>query len=283
MGQLDIAEPFKGLFTQGMVTHETYKAPDGSWLSPGEVKQVGGDFVTLDGQPVTLGRIEKMSKSKKNVVDPDPMFDQYGADAVRWFMLSDSPPERDLEWSEAGIEGTWRFVNRIWRLFDGLDVAATGDDPTLAKLLHRAIAGVGADIEALTFNKAVAKVHELVNAIEKAEPSATRSEAVLTLARLVSPMLPHLAEEGWTRMGGTGLVAAEPWPSHDPALLFDDEVTIAIQINGKLRDTLTLPKAADKAALEAAALASEKVVRALDGATPKKVIVVPGRLVNIVA
>ncbi|MBK7284736.1 MAG: leucine--tRNA ligase [Sphingomonadales bacterium] len=283
MGQLDIAEPFKGLFTQGMVTHETYKAPDGSWLSPGEVKQVGGDFVTLDGQPVTLGRIEKMSKSKKNVVDPDPMFDQYGADAVRWFMLSDSPPERDLEWSEAGIEGTWRFVNRIWRLFDGLDVAATGDDPTLGKLLHRAIAGVGADIEALTFNKAVAKVHELVNAIEKAEPSATRSEAVLTLARLVSPMLPHLAEEGWTRMGGTGLVAAEPWPSHDPALLFDDEVTIAIQINGKLRDTLTLPKAADKAALEAAALASEKVVRALDGATPKKVIVVPGRLVNIVA
>ncbi|MBK8861152.1 MAG: leucine--tRNA ligase [Sphingomonadales bacterium] len=283
MGQLDIAEPFKGLFTQGMVTHETYKAPDGSWLSPGEVTQVGGDIVTLDGQPVTLGRIEKMSKSKKNVVDPDPMFDQYGADAVRWFMLSDSPPERDLEWSEAGIEGTWRFVNRIWRLFDGLDVAATGDDPTLAKLLHRAIAGVGADIEALTFNKAVAKVHELVNAIEKAEPSATRSEAVLTLARLVSPMLPHLAEEGWTRMGGTGLVAAEPWPSHDPALLFDDEVTIAIQINGKLRDTLTLPKAADKAALEAAALASEKVVRALDGATPKKVIVVPGRLVNIVA
>ena len=283
MGQLDIAEPFKGLFTQGMVTHETYKAPDGSWLSPGEVTQVGGDIVTLDGQPVTLGRIEKMSKSKKNVVDPDPMFDQYGADAVRWFMLSDSPPERDLEWSEAGIEGTWRFVNRIWRLFDGLDVAATGDDPTLAKLLHRAIAGVGADIEALTFNKAVAKVHELVNAIEKAEPSATRSEAVLTLARLVSPMLPHLAEEGWTRMGGTGLVAAEPWPSHDPALLFDDEVTIAIQINGKLRDTLTLPKAADKAALEAAALASEKVVRALDGATPIKVIVVPGRLVNIVA
>ena len=158
-----------------------------------------------------------------------------------------------------------------------------GEDAALKKLLHRAIAGIGVDIEALTFNKAVAKVHELVNAIEKAEPSATRSEAVLTLARLVSPMLPHLAEEGWTRMGGTGLVAAQAWPTHDPALLVDDEVTIAIQVNGKLRDTLTLPKAADKAALEAAALASEKVVRALDGATPKKVIVVPGRLVNIVA
>ena len=283
MGQLDIAEPFKGLFTQGMVTHETYKAPDGSWLSPGEIKQVGANIVTLDNQPVTLGRIEKMSKSKKNVVDPDPMFDQYGADAVRWFMLSDSPPERDLEWSEAGIEGTWRFVNRIWRLFDTLDAKAAGEDAGLKKLLHRAIAGIGADIEALTFNKAVAKVHELVNAIEKAPASASRADAIRTLARLISPMLPHLAEEGWVRMGGEGLVVAQAWPAHDPALLVDDEVTIAIQVNGKLRDTLTLPKAADKAALEAAALASEKIVRALDGATPKKVIVVPGRLVNIVA
>ena len=283
MGRLGVAEPFKGLFTQGMVTHETYKAGDGSWLSPDEIKQVGANIVTLDGQPVTLGRIEKMSKSKKNVVDPDPMFDQYGADAVRWFMLSDSPPERDLEWSEAGIEGTWRFVNRIWRLFDGLDAAATGNDPTLNKLLHRAIAGIGTDIESLTFNKAVAKVHELVNAIEKASPSATRAEAIRALARLISPMLPHLAEEGWSHMGGAELVATQSWPPHDPALLVDDEATIAIQVNGKLRDTLTLPKAADKAALEAAALASDKVIRALDGAIPKKIIVVPGRLVNIVA
>lgn len=283
MGRLDVSEPFKGLFTQGMVTHETYKASDGTWLSPSEVKQTGNGIVTLDGQPATVGRIEKMSKSKKNVVDPDPMFEQYGADALRWFMLSDSPPERDLEWSEAGIEGTWRFVNRIWRLFEGLDVAATGDDLVLRKLLHRAIAGIGADIEALTFNKAVAKVHELVNAIEKAAPSATRSEAILALARLISPMLPHLAEEGWAHMGGEDLVALQSWPTHDPALLHDDEVTIAIQINGKLRDTLTLPKAADKAALEAAALASDKVIRSLDGAIPKKVIVVPGRLVNIVA
>lgn len=282
MGQLDIAEPFRGLFTQGMVTHETYKSADGRWLSPADVKQVGGGYVTLDGAPVTLGRIEKMSKSKKNVVDPDPMFDQYGADAVRWFMLSDSPPERDLEWSEAGIEGTWRFVNRIWRLFDSHDAGCKGEDSGLVKLLHRGIAGVAADIEALTFNKAVAKVHELVNAIEKAAPSADRSTAILTLARLISPMLPHLAEEGWAHMGGTGLVAAQAWPTHDPALLVDDDVTIAVQVNGKLRDTLLLPKAADKAALEAAALSSEKVLRTLDGAAPKKVIVVPGRLVNIV-
>jgi leucyl-tRNA synthetase len=303
MGQLRVAEPFKGLFTQGMVTHETYRAIelqtdkagnprlfngepviDYHWVSPEELSREGDNLFEKDtGLPVETGRIEKMSKSKKNVVDPDPMFDQYGADAVRWFMLSDSPPERDLEWSEAGIEGTWRFVNRIWRLFDTLDAGATGADAALNKLLHRAIAGIGADIEALTFNKAVAKVHELVNAIEKAGPSATRAEAIRLLARLISPMLPHLAEQGWATMGGEGLVAAQPWPAHNAALLVDDEITIAIQVNGKLRDTLTLPNAADKAMLEAAALASDKVIRALDGAIPKKVIVVPGRLVNIVA
>jgi leucyl-tRNA synthetase len=303
IGRLGLAEPFKGLFTQGMVTHETYRAIelqtdakgnprlfngepviDYHWVSPDDLYDEDDNlFEKGTGLPVQVGRIEKMSKSKKNVVDPDPMFDQYGADALRWFMLSDSPPERDLEWSEAGIEGTWRFVNRIWRLFDTLDGAATGEDTALNKLLHRAIAGIGADIDALTFNKAVAKVHELVNAIEKANSSTTKTEAVRTLVRLISPMLPHLAEEGWMIMGGEGLVATQQWPEHDPALLVDDEVTIAIQVNGKLRDTLTLPKVADKAALEAAALASEKVIRALNGAAPKKVIVVPGRLVNIVA
>jgi leucyl-tRNA synthetase len=311
IGKIGMTEPFGALFTQGMVTHETYKSSDDKWLSPEEVKVDGATITTLDGSPVARGRIEKMSKSKKNVVDPDPMFDQYGADAVRWFMLSDSPPERDLEWSESGIEGTWRFVNRIWRLFSevgGKDdrhaelVSASmpqrstseqneawtlkqvqGDDLQLDKLLHRAIAGIGADIEALHFNKAVARVHELVNAIEKAEPSASRDGAIRTLARLISPMLPHLAEEGWAAMGGEGLVAKAPWPDHDPALLIDDEVTIAVQVNGKLRDTLTVAKGLDKAGLEAAALASDKVIRTLDGATPKKVIVVPGRLVNIVA
>jgi leucyl-tRNA synthetase len=282
MGKISVTEPFGALFTQGMVTHETYKSAEGAWLSPDEIKQESGTVVTLSGAPVTLGRIEKMSKSKKNVVDPDPMFDEYGADALRWFMLSDSPPERDLEWSESGIEGTWRFVNRIWRLFDGLE-DAQGTDPALEKQLHRAIAGIGADIEALHFNKAVARVHELVNAIEKAAASATRVQAIRTLARLISPMLPHLAEEGWAAMRGDGLVAAQSWPDHDPALLVDDELTIAVQVNGKLRDTLTVAKDMDKTALEAAALASDKVIRSLDGAVPKKVIVVPGRLVNIVA
>jgi leucyl-tRNA synthetase len=331
IGKIDVAEPFQGLFTQGMVTHETYTGTsivDGDdgfkktvnyWLSPDEVEDRNGTLVqTFNGEPVQVGRIEKMSKSKKNTVDPGPMFDQYGADAVRWFMLSDSPPERDLEWSESGIEGTWRFVNRVWRLFDGVNPPRNGEvaqsdggagsgktqssivppaptDPSTAsgppprswaeldKLLHRAIAGIGADIEALHFNKAVARVHELVNAIEKAAPSASREAAIRALAKLISPMLPHLAEEGWAAMGGEGLVAKQPWPEHDPALLVDDEVTIAVQVNGKLRDTLTLPKSLDKAGLEAAALASEKIIRTLDGAAPKKVIVVPGRLVNIVA
>jgi leucyl-tRNA synthetase len=314
IGRIGITEPFQALFTQGMVTHESFKGPDGAWLSPTEVKIEAGVATTLDGTPVTRGRIEKMSKSKKNVVDPDPMFNDYGADALRWFMLSDSPPERDLEWSEAGIEGTWRFVNRVWRLFDGVNpprngevalsdggvpsLGQTGADENLGplrpvgapprsgedldKTLHRAIAGIGADIESLHFNKAVARVHELVNATEKAAPSASRTQAIRTLARLISPMLPHLAEEGWAAMGGEGLVAAQAWPKHDPALLIDDEVTIAVQVNGKLRDTLTVAKDLDKAALEAAALASDKIIRTLDGASPKKVIVVPGRLVNIV-
>ncbi len=346
IGKIDFAEPFNALFTQGMVTHETYKSIDGNWLSPEEVDRVtlseGGHFqyadengktqyrimpewgqfkesfgdakLTIrrsDGSTAEVGRIEKMSKSKKNVVDPDPMFDQYGADAVRWFMLGDSPPERDLEWSESGIEGTWRFVNRIWRLVDGLsplpfrggdggggcpDSSASADKPhpnpspegeglkdkALDKSLHRAIAGIGADIDALHFNKAVAKVHGLVNDIEKASPSASRTAAIRALPLLIAPMLPHLAEEAWAALGNDGLIAGQAWPLHDPALLVDDEVTIAVQVMGKLRDTLTVAKGTPKDKLEALALASEKVQRAMDSATPKKVIVVPDRLVNIV-
>jgi leucyl-tRNA synthetase len=310
------------LFTQGMVTHETYKSSvsftlGAMGISPELVKfENGKAFFVGNGDELTVsplelgehadyvlpemtekrdgvtyfrsteitvkvGRIEKMSKSKKNVVDPDPMFDQYGADAVRWFMLGDSPPERDLEWSESGIEGTWRFVNRIWRLVDGV-TEAEGEDKALDKSLHRAIAGIGADIDALHFNKAVAKVHGLVNDIEKAKPSASRTAAIRTLPLLVAPMLPHLAEEAWAALGNDGLIAGQAWPSHDPALLVDDEVTIAVQVMGKLRDTLTVAKGTPKDTLEALALASEKVQRAMDNATPKKVIVVPDRLVNIV-
>jgi len=283
VGLIDLAEPFTGLFTQGMVTHETYKAADGRWLAPEEIS-AGVELAT--GAPVTVGRVEKMSKSKKNTVDPGPIVDQYGADAVRWFMLSDSPPERDLEWSENGIEGAWRFVQRLWRLFDAVGehgAVGEGSDAALDRKLHQTIAGVGADIDALSFNKAVAKLYELVNAIEKAAPSISRDVAVRTLVRLVAPMVPHIAEEAWATIGDGGLVADLAWPAVDPALLVEDEVTVAIQVNGKLRDTLTLPKGLAREEIEAAALANDKVVRLLEGRAPRKVIVVPDRLVNVVA
>jgi leucyl-tRNA synthetase len=283
MGQIGFAEPFTGLFTQGMVTHETYKSPEGAWLAPQDVERQGDNVVMLDGGAlVTVGRVEKMSKSKKNVVDPDDIIAQYGADAVRWFMLSDSPPERDLPWTEAGIEGSWRFVNRLWRLFGEADKGAEGQDKALDRKLHQTIDGVAKDIEALSFNKAVAKIYELTNAVEKAKPSASRSAAIRALALLVAPMTPHLAEEAWADMGEEGLIAEAAWPDVDPALLVEDEVTIACQVMGKLRDTITVPKGTPKEELEKLALAAPNVVRTLDGASPKKVIVVPDRLVNLV-
>jgi leucyl-tRNA synthetase len=200
-------------------------------------------------------------------------------------MLSDSPPDRDLEWSEGGIEGASRFVQRVWRLCSSgaEQVSDTQDDPALERVLHRTIAGVATDIEALQFNKAVAKLYELVNAIEKAASSPTRVKAIAHLPRLISPMAPHLAEECWAELGGEGLVAEAAWPAHDPSLLVDDQVTLAIQVNGKLRDTISVPRGLDRADAEALALASDKVRRQLDGAAPRKVIVVPDRLVNIVA
>ncbi|HEX8257118.1 MAG TPA: leucine--tRNA ligase [Allosphingosinicella sp.] len=283
IGRIAVDEPFKGLFTQGMVTHETYKAGDGSWLSPHEVRRDGDDWVHIEsGQPVTAGRVEKMSKSRKNTVDPDTIVDQYGADAVRWFMLSDSPPERDLPWSEAGIEGSWRFVQRLWRIGSNAETGM-GEDRALDRKLHQTIAAVAANIEALAFNKAVANLYELANAIEKAPPSASRARAAETILLLVAPMVPHLAEEAWSAAGREGLIADQAWPTVDPTLLAEDEVTIAVQVNGKLRDTLTAPKGAARETLEEMALASEKVVRILEGKPPRKVIVVPDRLVNLVA
>lgn len=281
IGMIDVKEPFASLFTQGMVTHQTFQDADGKWLSPEQVSR-SGDIWTIaeTGAPATAGRIEKMSKSKKNVVDPDDIVDQYGADAVRWFMLSDSPPERDLEWSEAGIEGCWRFVQRLWRL-TGQVSGAEGEDKALLRKTHQAIAGVGADIEALSFNKAVAKIYDLANAIEKAAPSASRDAAIKTILLLSAPMVPHLAEEAWTKLG-EGLIADASWPEVDPALLVEDEVTIAIQVQGKLRDTLKVAKGLGQDDMQALALASQKVQHAIGDAEIRKVIVVPDRLVNIV-
>ncbi|WBY17164.1 leucine--tRNA ligase [Erythrobacteraceae bacterium WH01K] len=283
IGLIDFREPFSSLFTQGMVTHETYQLGDGSYLSPDEVRKDGSDWIRVeDGAPVTAGRVIKMSKSKKNVIDPDTIVARYGADAVRWFMLSDSPPERDLPWSESGIEGCWRFVQRAWRLFGQYDAGATGDDKALGRKMHQAVAAVAEDIEALSFNKAVARIYELASAIEKADASATRSEAIRALLLLTAPMMPHLAEEGWTVIGDEGLASEAAWPEVDEAMLVEDEVTIAVQHKGKLRDTLTVAKGLPKDEMEALALASENVQRSIDGAEIRKVIVVPDRLVNIV-
>jgi leucyl-tRNA synthetase len=277
LGMLDMAEPFQGLFTQGMVTHLTHRDADGNWLLPDEA-----EAAKAAGEAVIAGRIEKMSKSKKNVIPPEPIVEQYGADALRWFLLSDSPPERDLQWTDAGIEGAWRFVQRLWRLASA-EAGGEGKDGTLDRKLHQTIAAMGANIEALAFNKAVANIYELANAIEKAAPSASRAAAVQVMLRLVAPMVPHVAEEAWAAAGHNGLIADEPWPEADPALLVEDEVTIAIQVNGKLRDTVKAAKGAAREDLEAMAVENANVRRILAGAAPRKVIVVPDRLVNVVA
>ncbi len=290
IGLIDVREPFASLFTQGMVTHETYSRAGGDgiapqYFTPDEVERSGsGATLRSDGAPVDVGRVIKMSKSRKNVVDPDGIIDQYGADAVRWFMLSDSPPERDLEWSESGIEGCWRFVQRLWRVATApRDAGGLERDAALDRLAARTIAGVTADIDALAFNKAVAKLYALTSAVEKAAPSASRDAAARALVTLAAPMLPHVAEEIWAHWGEAGLIADAEWPVADPALLVEDEVTIAIQVMGKLRDTVRVAKGLDKAALEELALANVAVRRTLGDAPAKRVIVVPDRLVNIVA
>ena len=289
IGRLDVAEPFAGLFTQGMVTHETYRADDGRWLSPDEVSRTDPEHMVESAteKPIAVGRVEKMSKSKKNIVDPDAIITRHGADAVRWFVLSDSPPERDLPWSEAGIDGSWRFVQRVWRLALADGGANDGDDVAVARAAARAIDGITADIDRLQFNKAVARLYELVNTLERAAPSASRSAAIDTLLKLAAPMVPHLAEEAWAvrsaARGHAGLIADAVWPVADPALLIDDTVTIAIQINGKLKDSVEAAKGASRETVEALVLARDKVARALDGKAPRKIIVVPDRLVNLVA
>ncbi|WP_199554299.1 leucine--tRNA ligase [Sandaracinobacteroides hominis] len=283
IGKIDVKEPFRGLFTQGMVTHETYKGSEGQWLEPTAIEKRGDTAIEVaTGLSVEIGRTEKMSKSKKNVVDPDAILDRYGADAVRWFMLSDSPPERDLAWSLAGIEGAHRFVNRLWRIALLARDSAQGADESLTRQLHKTIDGITQDLDKLQFNKAVARAYELANAIEKAAPSAARADAAKTLLRLVAPMVPHIAEEAWALLGETTLIADAPWPVADPALLVDAEVTYAVQVNGKLRETVLLAKGLDRAETETMVMALPKIAALVDGATPKKVIVVPDRLVNIV-
>ncbi|MET0170526.1 MAG: class I tRNA ligase family protein, partial [Aliihoeflea sp.] len=300
-----VEEPFQGLFTQGMVVHETYKGPKG-WVTPAEIRIEEADGkrrATLidSGEDVAIGSIEKMSKSKKNVVDPDDIIASYGADTARFFMLSDSPPDRDVIWTEAGVEGAHRFVQRVWRLISEAaealaDVAPSaardGEGAAISKLAHKTVKAVGEDIERLAFNKAVARLYELVNALaprlqaisaaDAAEKAALR-EAVEMLVSMIAPMMPHLAEACWAEIGGSGLVAERSWPAFDAALTVDDQIVLPVQVNGKKRGDLTIARDADQAAVEAAALALDFVQKALEGKTPRKVVVVPQRIVNVVA
>ena len=299
-GHVGLDEPFTGLFTQGMVTHETYKGPDGRWVAPDELFwKDGKPFLDeAAGTPVKVGAIEKMSKSKRNTIDPTAIIDQYGADTARWFMLSDSPPERDVQWTEEGVEGAWRFTQRFWRIVTG-DPASLAEPGTpmpaldeaaeaLHRTAHQILAALTAHIEALQFNKAVARIYELANAISAFKPQDeaagkwVKREAVDMLVQMAAPMMPHLAEESWQALGHETILAETPWPIADESLLVEDSVTLPVQVNGKRRDEVTVPRDADKAAVEQAALGLEKVRNALDGKTPKKVIVVPGRIVNVV-
>ena len=304
-GHVALDEPFEGLFTQGMVTHETYKDAGGQWVLPKDVAMRDGQAVHLEsGAPIAVGPVESMSKSKKNVVDPDDIIARYGADTARWFMLSDTPPERDIEWTEAGVEGCYRFLQRVWRLVnEGLEAAAEPGAPqpdsfgdaalALRRAAHKTLAHVDNGFDRLRFNTAVAQSYELTNTLSSALKGMGAGasddlrwalrEAMEILVQVTGPMIPHLAEECWSRLGHEDLLAERPWPEADPALVVDETVTYPVQVNGKRRDELTVARDTAKEDIEAAALKLENVVRALEGRKIKKVIVVPERIVNVVA
>ncbi|MDO5604644.1 MAG: class I tRNA ligase family protein, partial [Paracoccus sp. (in: a-proteobacteria)] len=303
------AEPFAALFTQGMVTHEMFTTFEGEAFTEEEIERLGlpksfaeqgsgrkviplypeqverrnGELIIVgtDKRALSWG-VGKMSKSKKNVVDPVSIVSNFGADTARWFMLSDSPPERDVEWTAAGAEAAHKFLARVWRLAE--DSPAGADDPDLTRAAHRAIEDVTRAIEGFAFNKAVAALYTLANAIGKSPAGGeSRRAAMRIMAQLLSPMVPHLAEDIWAMQGGAGMVVDAAWPKADPAMLQDDSVTLPIQINGKRRAEITVPRDMPKDQIESLVLADETVRRFLEGAAPKKLIVVPGRIVNVVA
>ncbi len=309
-GHVDLKEPFKGLFTQGMVVHETYSIGEGlerEWVAPVDLRIEEADgtrraFLLSNGQEAKIGSIEKMSKSKKNVVDPDDIIGSYGADTARFFVLSDSPPDRDVIWSEAGVEGAHRFVQRVWRLIseaaDRLrsvqpNPAKDGDALAVSQIAHKTLKAVQGDLDKLAFNKAIARIYELVNALaapltnvaagqgDQAYAAAVRNAAEI-LVQLIAPMTPHLAEECWSILGNEGLIAKSAWPQFDEALVAENEITLPVQINGKKRAELTIARDADQNAVQEAVLALDAVKAALNGQAPKKIIVVPLRIVNIV-
>jgi leucyl-tRNA synthetase len=307
-GHIGMDEPFDGMFTQGMVVHETYRDKAGNWVMPADVRIEIGDggarraTLIATGEPIEIGPIEKMSKSKKNTVDPDDIMESYGADVARWFMLSDSPPDRDVIWSEEGVQGASRFVQRLWRLIGEIArVSAPAVRPAafseaavaIRKAAHRALANVSEDIGKLRFNRCVAHIYECANALGDAIGSLDKAptpdiawalrEAGDILVRLFYPMMPHLAEECWAMLGHKESVVIQAWPEVEPALLVENTITLPVQINGRKRADVTVAREAGNADVEAAVLALDAVQKALDGRSPKKVIVVPQRIVNVVA
>ena len=280
-------EPFNALFTQGMVTHEIYLTRDANGRAiyhlPEEVED--GKLIAT-GEAVEIIPSAKMSKSKKNVVDPMNIIRDFGADTARWFVMSDSPPERDVEWTASGAEAASKFLARVWRIGNEIATGEGGDaaqDDALMRAAHKAIDEITKSIDGFAFNKAVAKLYELSNTLAKSTASnAAKRDAMKIMAQLMGPMVPHLAEDLWSVLGGEGLVVNAAWPKADPALLVADSVTLPIQINGKKRAEITVPAGMDKAEVEKLVLADEAVIKVLDGAAPKKLIVVPGRIVNVV-
>jgi leucyl-tRNA synthetase len=290
-GLMSVREPFAGLFTQGMVVHETYRRADGAWVEPTDVDLTNdagqrSARQLSTGQPLTIGDIEKMSKSKKNVVAPQEIVDTYGVDAGRLFVLSDSPPERDVQWTPGGVEGASRFVQRVWTEVDGFDPDAPAheSDAALIRETHKAIKAVSEGVSGFRFNSAIAKLYAFVAVVRDhgSAGGAARREALSALVRLVAPFTPHLAEECWTRLGEEGMVLDAPWPEFDPALAADDEVTLPIQVNGKRRGEIRVARGLEPAEVEAIVMADADILARLEGQTVRKIVVVKDRIVNLV-
>jgi leucyl-tRNA synthetase len=303
MGWVNIEEPFTNLLTQGMVCKEVYECPRDGYLFPEEVETQGEEFRCRKcGSQISIGRLEKMSKSKKNVVDPEYLVEKYGADTARIFCLFAAPPEKDLDWSDQGVDGSFRFLNRVWRLFFEqsprlqdrrplpFGTVMEGHPKQLRQKTHKTIKKVTEDIERFHFNTAISAIMELVNEIYGSEvkdredevSKRVMREAIETAVVLLSPFVPHFSEELWEALGNRDSVIKRSWPDYDPEAILEDEILIVVQVNGKVRDRMTVPASYGEGEIKTWALKSERVQKLVEGKEIKRVILVPQKLINIV-